>query len=189
MSLVKHLAGQSIAVFTTWGFVLFAVLLVVAVVGHHTAATRAHVVLTTVAGGFAAVVAAAGGLVVKHAVAEPRPCQVHPALAESTSCPAAGNWSFPSNHAVFAGALAVTVVVVARVVARPWIAAAAMVLALAIAHSRVLLGVHYWWDVLAGLAWGAGVAALLLATVAPGVRGLVVARGDRRRPTTTTPVG
>ncbi|MFF4905912.1 phosphatase PAP2 family protein [Streptomyces sp. NPDC001260] len=88
-------------------------------------------------------------VLVKSAVAENRPCRtLHTVTVEA--CPAVGDWSFPSNHAVIAGAAAVVVALTDRTLGR--IAAVAAVL---MAVSRVWIGVHYPHDVAVGLAFGA----------------------------------
>ncbi|MYV43087.1 phosphatase PAP2 family protein [Streptomyces sp. SID1328] len=91
----------------------------------------------------------------KQAVQENRPCQsLHVITLEA--CPAVGDWSFPSNHATLAAAAAVAL----------WFVSArlgviATIGALAMAASRVWVGAHYPHDIVAGLAVGALVAALL----------------------------
>lgn len=107
--------------------------------------------------GAGVVVAYAVSEVVKLVVQEERPCRTTPSLAE---CPEPGDWSFPSNHSVIAGASAMAIWVLHRTLG--WVAA---VCALAAAASRVVVGVHYVHDVLAGLLLGAlvswGIALLL----------------------------
>ncbi|GAA2740757.1 hypothetical protein GCM10009868_04130 [Terrabacter aerolatus] len=86
--------------------------------------------------------------VVKGFVREDRPCRtlsVHTVAA----CPAPGDWSWPSNHATIAAALATAVVILAPVWWR-----LAVPLTLAVGASRVLTGAHYWHDVLAGFVVG-----------------------------------
>jgi membrane-associated phospholipid phosphatase len=67
-----------------------------------------------------------------------------------------GDWSFPSNHAAVGGAVAVAVL---------WSAVrlglAVLVVAAAAAASRVVVGVHFPHDVVAGFLLGALVAAAL----------------------------
>lgn len=108
-------------------------------------------------GGAGVVVAYAISEVVKLVVREERPCRTAPSLAE---CPAPGDWSFPSNHSVIAGASAMAIWALHRTWG--WVAA---VCALAAASSRVVVGVHHVHDVLAGLVLGAlvswGIAVLL----------------------------
>lgn len=88
----------------------------------------------------------------KLAVHENRPCQsLHVTTLET--CPAAGDWSFPSNHATIAAAAAVALFFVSR-----RLGAVAAVAALAMAASRVWVGVHYPHDVVAGILVGALVA-------------------------------
>ena len=65
--------------------------------------------------------------------------------------------SFPSGHAASAAAFATAVTLES-----PWLGAAAVPLAVAVAGSRVYTGVHYPSDVLAGAVLGAGMAALTL---------------------------
>ncbi|SER99677.1 phosphatase PAP2 family protein [Lentzea albida] len=107
--------------------------------------------------GAGVVVAYAVSEVVKLVVQEERPCRTAPSIAE---CPAPGDWSFPSNHSTIAGASAMAIFLLHRTYG--WIA---VVCAIAAAASRVVVGVHYVHDVMAGLALGAlvswGIALLL----------------------------
>ncbi|MEV6237947.1 phosphatase PAP2 family protein [Lentzea sp. NPDC051838] len=95
--------------------------------------------------------------VVKLLVQEERPCRTAASLAE---CPPPGDWSFPSNHSVIAGASAMAIWALHRTLG--WVAG---ICAIAAAASRVIVGVHYVHDVAAGLLLGAliswGIAALL----------------------------
>lgn len=98
----------------------------------------------------------AADVLLKSAVAEHRPCQtLHTVTVEA--CPTAGDWSFPSNHAVIAGAAAMAVALTDHLLGR--IAAVAAVL---MAASRVWIGVHYPHDVAVGLALGAALAWVLV---------------------------
>ncbi|MEU7480770.1 phosphatase PAP2 family protein [Lentzea sp. NPDC042327] len=118
--------------------------------------------LRAVLAGAGVVLAYAVSEVVKLLVREDRPCRTRPSLAE---CPEVGDWSFPSNHSVIAGAAAMAIWAMHR--ALGWVAA---VCALAAAASRVVVGVHYVHDVLAGLTLGALVSwgiAVLLTRVLP----------------------
>ncbi|MFB9905488.1 phosphatase PAP2 family protein [Allokutzneria oryzae] len=94
-------------------------------------------------------------LVVKHLVAEVRPCRVvagsHPLLP----CDPPTDFSFPSNHAAMVAAFAAAVFLVRR----GW-GVIAGVFALLMAASRVYVGAHYPHDVLAGLVLGAVVGLL-----------------------------
>jgi membrane-associated phospholipid phosphatase len=88
-----------------------------------------------------------------------RPCRLVP-VPTIAPCPGVGDWSFPSNHATIAGAVAVAVL---------WSAVrlgfAVLVVAAAAAVSRVVVGVHFPHDVVAGFLLGA-VAAAALPTIA-----------------------
>jgi undecaprenyl-diphosphatase len=85
-----------------------------------------------------------------------RPCRLVDAAPPIAACPEVGDWSFPSNHATVAGAVAVAVL---------WCAVrlgiVVLLLAAAAAASRVVVGVHFPHDVLAGFLLGAAVAAAL----------------------------
>ena len=99
-----------------------------------------------VAAGSGVVVAYAISEALKVAVAQPRPCLD---LAPGTTvapCPSAIDWSLPSNHATIAMGLAVALALTVRRSAR-W----AVPLALAVAASRTIIGVHYPHDVGSGV--------------------------------------
>jgi undecaprenyl-diphosphatase len=85
------------------------------------------------------------------AVGEKRPCRTMPTLEVIGKCGKSS--SFPSDHAVAAGAVIVGLLLVTRGLLA-WIGVLA---ALLIAFSRLYLGVHYPHDTLAGLALGVGV--------------------------------
>jgi membrane-associated phospholipid phosphatase len=106
--------------------------------------------------------------VVKGLVHEERPCRTL-AVKTVASCPAAGDWSWPSNHATIAGALATAVVVLAPVWWR-----LVVPLALAVCASRVLTGAHYWHDAIAGLLVGVVVVWLGTWALAPLAHRLLV---------------
>lgn len=98
----------------------------------------------------------------KVVVAEERPCRVV-AADIAAHCPDPGDWSFPSNHSVIAVAIATGLALL-----RPRLAWLVLPLGALGMVLRVLVGVHYPHDVLAGAAWGAaGVAAVLLLFAAP----------------------
>jgi membrane-associated phospholipid phosphatase len=84
---------------------------------------------------------------------EPRPYATHPHLLVLASH--TGDFSFPSDHAVMAGAVAAGLLLVSRPLGL--VAAAAAVL---MAFARVYIAAHYPWDVIAGLVLGATTALL-----------------------------
>ncbi|MDN3355033.1 phosphatase PAP2 family protein [Actinomadura sp. DC4] len=98
-------------------------------------------------------VAAVLGTLLKLAVGERRPCRTLPAGHLVAACPPLGDYAFPSNHAVLAGAGAAAVWALDR-----RLGVVAAVNALVIAVARVYIGVHYPHDVAAGLLCGALVA-------------------------------
>lgn len=84
------------------------------------------------------------GLVLKQIFQESRPCQtIHVATVQA--CPGPGDYSFPSDHTIFAVALAVGLWIVSR-----RLGVIAVVLAALEGFSRVYLGQHYPHDVIAG---------------------------------------
>ena len=104
--------------------------------------------------------------VLKVMVDEERPCRaLHPEADLVAECPAVGDWSFPSNHATLSAGLAVGLVVL-------WPRLAALTLPLAVAGAllRVVVGVHYPHDVLAGAVLGTTVVAAVLLAALPDVR-------------------
>lgn len=91
----------------------------------------------------------------KSLVDEERPCREAVTIL-AARCPPTGDWSFPSNHATIAGALATAVLLLS-----PRWGLLAAPLALLAAFSRVFVGVHYPHDVLAGLLLGLAVTLLV----------------------------
>lgn len=86
----------------------------------------------------------------KPAIHRPRPCRQESALRLLVRC--GGRNGFPSNHAANAAALAG-----ALAFSYPASLRATGPLALAVAWSRIYVGVHYPLDVAAGLLFGGGV--------------------------------
>ena len=129
-----------------YGIVLFAVLLLVAYLDG-----RQHADLTAVASsvwaGAAALVALGVGQIIGGAVDRARPYEamadVHHLVHRTT------DFSFPSDHATVAGAVAVGLLFANR----RW-GIITVVLAILMAFTRVYVGAHYPGDVLAGLALG-----------------------------------
>jgi membrane-associated phospholipid phosphatase len=104
------------------------------------------------------VVAVVVGYVAKEAVGRARPTLAHPVAHAS-------GYSFPSGHALGSAALYTSLAVVAlgvvrRGSGRAALAALAVVVPLAVGTSRVLLGVHFPSDVVAGLVLGWAIALL-----------------------------
>ncbi|WBB78098.1 phosphatase PAP2 family protein [Micromonospora sp. WMMD882] len=97
----------------------------------------------------------------KTVVDQERPCRGLTGLTiVAGHCPPSGDWSFPSNHATTAGALAAATVLLC-----PRLGWLAVPLALLAAASRTFVGVHYPHDVLAGVLLGALVVTALLLTL------------------------
>jgi membrane-associated phospholipid phosphatase len=136
--------------YARYGIVLFAVLLVVAYLdGRYHNDVRAVAGSVWAAG--AALVALGIGQLIGGAIDRARPYEamtgVHLLVDKTT------DFSFPSDHATAAGAVAVGLLLTNR----RWGIAAA-VLAVLMAITRVYVGAHYPGDVLAGLALGGIVA-------------------------------
>jgi membrane-associated phospholipid phosphatase len=137
--------------YARYGVVLFGALLVVGVlVARHSDAR------TLAAAGWAplaTLIAVAVNQPLGHLFHEGRPYAAHPhalvLVARST------DYSFPSDHAVMAGAVATGLLLVSR-----RLGTVAAVCALLMAFARVYVGAHYPWDVAAGLLVGAAVAVL-----------------------------
>ena len=135
--------------YATYGLVLFAGLMMAALLIRRTGGDRGlaaagwSALATLIAVGLNQPLVAAFG--------EPRPYTAHRGLLVLASRSSDG--SFPSDHAVMAGAAAAGLWLASRALGA--IAAAAAVL---MAFSRVYIAAHYPWDVVAGLAFGALVA-------------------------------
>ncbi|MEV0282752.1 phosphatase PAP2 family protein [Kribbella sp. NPDC050820] len=139
------------------------------------ARTVAGVLLT----GIGTVVAYGLSEALKLVVDEERPCRAVPGAEVIAHCPAAGDWSFPSNHATLAAGLAIGIALL-----RPRLAALALPLAAGVALARVAAGVHYPHDVAAGTVLGATLVAALLLIATPlttRMAGLLLDRETTRR--------
>lgn len=140
-----------VLVYATYGIALFAVLLLLALWANRTDSDR-----ILAAAGWAAPATLLAVALNQPLVAvfdESRPYTTHPSLlvlaAHSTDA------SFPSDHAVMAGAAATGLWLASRV-----LGVVAGIAAALMAFSRVYIAAHYPWDVVAGLAFGALVAVL-----------------------------
>jgi membrane-associated phospholipid phosphatase len=140
-----------VVAYAAYGVVLFAVLLIAALAAARRARSR-----TLAAAAWAAVatlLAVGINQPIGSAIGEGRPYAQFPrllVLATRTS-----DFSFPSDHAVMAGAAATGLWIVSRT-----LGIVAAVLAVLMAVARVYIAAHYPWDVVAGLALGAVVAGL-----------------------------
>jgi membrane-associated phospholipid phosphatase len=140
-----------VVAYASYGIALFALLLIAALVAARRARSRTLAAAAWAA--VATVVAVGINQPVGSAVNEGRPYAHFThllVLATRTS-----DFSFPSDHAVMAGAAATGLLIVSR---KPGLVAA--VLAVLMAAARVYIAAHYPWDVVAGLALGAAVAGL-----------------------------
>ncbi|WP_406471939.1 phosphatase PAP2 family protein [Streptomyces sp. NBC_01615] len=146
-----------VSAWSTYGLGLFAVFMLLGWWQARRVSARSALVALAVP--VIVVVAYAVNSVFKMLVREDRPCQ---SLRVKTleACPAPGDWSFPSNHAVIAAAAAVALLFVSR-----RLGTAAVVAACAMAVSRVWVGVHYPHDVVAGVLVGTLIAMLLTAAL------------------------
>jgi membrane-associated phospholipid phosphatase len=152
-SLARHTGWLHAPVlfYASYGVVLFAALLLVGVLLARHRSTR-----DLAAAGWACLatlLAVALNQPVGHLLAEARPYAAHPGLLRLGD--PTRDFSFPSDHAVMAGAVAAGLLLVSRRLGL--VAATAAVL---MACARVYIAAHYPWDVLAGLAFGAAVATL-----------------------------
>ncbi|GGM24974.1 phosphatase PAP2 family protein [Streptomyces fumigatiscleroticus] len=153
VGLARHSPGwldTTIRLWSAYGLAVFALFMVLA----WWRARRAGAAVAVTALAVPAVVVLAYGVndVLKAVVHEDRPCQsLRVRILEA--CPVHGDWSFPSNHAAIAAAVAVALLFVSR-----WLGGIACLAAAAMAASRVWVGVHYPHDVVTGVVVGALVA-------------------------------
>ncbi|MET9218889.1 phosphatase PAP2 family protein [Streptomyces sp. NPDC088197] len=179
---ITDLAGRTpqpvddtVRFFSDYGLGLFAVLMLIVWWRARPAGSAAMAAALAVP--FTVVVAFLVNDGVKAVFDEQRPCQtLHTVTVET--CPALGDWSFPSNHSAIAAAAAVGLLFADRRLGLRL----AVPLALLMAASRVWIGVHYPHDVVVGLLVGALVAwpvSLLAPRAAPAVDRL---RATRLRP-------
>ncbi|MEU2222120.1 phosphatase PAP2 family protein [Streptomyces sp. NPDC018347] len=141
---------SAVTVWSAYGLAVFALLMVVGWWRARRAGAAAAV--TALAVPVVVVLAYGVNAVLKSVVREDRPCRSL-SVKILEACPAPGDWSFPSNHAAIAAAAAVALCFVSR-----RLGAVACVAAVAMAASRVWIGVHYPHDVVTGLVVGGLVA-------------------------------
>lgn len=129
-------------------------------------------------GGVGVVVAYALSEVVKAFVGEDRPCR---AQLNLSGCPAPGDWSFPSNHTVIAVGLATAIVLATERVLTSWQRGLVIALAALVGLARVVQGVHYPHDVLAGAVVGSTVTIAVVVMLVPWARSRAQALSRRAR--------
>ncbi|MBK6012064.1 phosphatase PAP2 family protein [Streptomyces sp. MBT53] len=137
---------DTVTAWSTYGLVVFAALMLVG--WWRARRVGAEAALTALAVPLVVVAVYGIDTLLKSLVRENRPCQSL-RVVTLEACPARGDWSFPSNHATIAAAAAAALFFVSR-----RLGALAAVAALAMAVSRVWVGVHYPHDVVAGVLVG-----------------------------------
>ncbi|MDE3197133.1 MAG: phosphatase PAP2 family protein [Acidobacteriota bacterium] len=111
----------------------------------------------------AGVSAAAGGaafILVKRAIGRERPCSREPHCWSTLLPP--DRFSFPSGHTIMAFAIAVPIGL-----CYPELLAGLIFCAMSVAASRVILGLHYVTDVLAGILIGCAIGLLCFRSIIP----------------------
>jgi membrane-associated phospholipid phosphatase len=210
MNVLRHLDDQLLfavndfARSTTWlhlivvdyaryGVVLFALLLVAGLTSARSSTSRR---LGRAAWACVATLLAVGiNQPLGHLFHEARPYVTHPhllVLATPTT-----DFSFPSDHAVMAGAVAAGLFLVSRK-----LGLLAALAAVAMAFARIYIAAHYPWDVLVGLAFGAAITlrgwVLLSRPIEsltrwlreqPGLRRVFTDPGQHEEPPTIAPAG
>jgi undecaprenyl-diphosphatase len=171
----RHTVWMNAAVdaWSTYGVLVFALLLVAAWWSGRRTSSRATA--AALCAPITTVLAVVLTLAIKSMVAEPRPCYAFPHAFTVAPCPVLSDYSFPSNHATIAGAVAMGVILVNR-----RLGSLATAAALLMAASRVYIGVHYPHDVVVGLAVGATVSLAGYVIVRRPLTGLVDTLGRTR---------
>lgn len=160
-----HWAHGIATAYAKYGIVLFALLLVVAYLDARRYDNR-RALTTTIWAAAAALVALGVAQLIGGAVDRARPYKamtdIHVLIDKTT------DFSFPSDHATAAGAVATGLLLANK----RW-GIIAGVAALLMAFTRVYVGAHYPSDVLAGLALGAIIAIIGVLALVPLLTGLV----------------
>lgn len=147
--------------YANWaGLVLLALLLVVGWLLGRRRPEAPRLTATAFLVGVGAVLALLANQAIGPAVARTRPCHALAHVEVLLHC--ASDSSFPSDHAMIAGAFAAGLLILNR-----RIGLAALLLALLLAFARVYVGVHYPSDVAGGLAIGAAIGTLVVLTLRP----------------------
>jgi len=147
--------------YANWaGLVLLALLLVAGWLLGRPRPEAPRLTATAFLVGVGAVLALLANQVIGPAVARTRPCHALAHVEVLLHC--ASDSSFPSDHAMIAGAFAAGLLLLNR-----RIGLAALLLALLLAFARVYVGVHYPSDVAGGLAIGAAIGTLVVLTLRP----------------------
>jgi membrane-associated phospholipid phosphatase len=145
-----------LANYANWaGLVLLAILLVAGWLRGRRRKDAPRFTATAFLVGVGAVLALLANQAIGPAVARPRPCHTLSHVEVLLHC--ASDSSFPSDHAMIAGAFAAGLLLLDR-----RIGLAALLVALLLAFTRVYVGVHYPSDVAGGLAIGAMIGALIV---------------------------
>jgi len=148
-----------VANYANWaGLVLLATLLIAGWVLGRRRSNAPRLTATAFLVGVGAVLALLANQAIGPAVARSRPCHALSHVEVLLHC--ASDSSFPSDHAMIAGAFAAGLLLLDR-----RIGLTALLLALLLAFARVYVGVHYPSDVAGGLAIGAAIGALTVITL------------------------
>ncbi|HZQ03316.1 MAG TPA: phosphatase PAP2 family protein [Gaiellaceae bacterium] len=154
-------AHGTVASYASWaGLVLLASLLVVGWLLGRRRADAPRQTATAFLVGAGAVLALLANQAIGPAVGRTRPCHALAHIEVLLHC--ASDSSFPSDHAMIAGAFAAGLLLLDVRLGLP-----ALVLALLLAFARIYVGVHYPTDVAAGLAIGATIGATLVLLLRP----------------------